>query len=122
MPSGPCTCRRHTVESAATWATRASVMNDETRATPAFYERYWASQKDGKPSDFAHKWPDVQRLIPREPGLTILDYGCCTGKILQHLRLINSGARYIGGDASETALGTARSGCPEGTCHHHSAG
>ena len=97
-------------------------MNDETRATPAFYERYWASQKDGKPSDFAHKWPVVQRLIPREPGLTILDYGCGNGEILQELRAINSGARYIGVDVSETALATARAAFPEATFHHVSDG
>ncbi len=97
-------------------------MSDDRRATPPFYERYWATQKDGKPSDFVHKWPALQPLIPREPGLIILDYGCGNGEILRELRGINSGARYIGVDVSETALATARAVLPEATFHQVSDG
>ena len=98
------------------------VVSDDVRATPAFYDRYWASQQDGKPSDFVYKWPALEPLIPREPGVIILDYGCGTGEILRELRALNPGARYIGVDVSETALVTARAAVSEAMFHHVSDG
>lgn len=93
-------------------------MSDDRGATPAFYDRYWASQHDGKPSDFEHKWPALEPLIPREPGVVILDYGCGNGEILRELRALNAGARFIGVDVSEAALATARAAVSEATYHH----
>jgi 2-polyprenyl-3-methyl-5-hydroxy-6-metoxy-1,4-benzoquinol methylase len=78
-----------------------------------FYERYWSDKGTGKLSDFDRKWPVLAPLIPREPGLSILDYGCGNGEILTEIQRLNPRARCMGADVSETALGVARRRLPE---------
>ncbi len=82
-----------------------------------FYERYWSGKLSGKLSDFKRKWPILAPLIPRAAGLTVLDYGCGNGEILLEMQRLNSAARYVGADVSETALGVARQRLPTVAFH-----
>lgn len=82
-----------------------------------FYERYWSGKPTGKLSDFDRKWPVLTPLVPREHGLTILDYGCGNGEIIAEMLRINPHARYIGVDVSETAVAAARQRLPDVTFH-----
>jgi 2-polyprenyl-3-methyl-5-hydroxy-6-metoxy-1,4-benzoquinol methylase len=80
-----------------------------------FYERYWSGKSTGKLDDFQRKWPVLAPLIPRQDGLTILDYGCGNGEILAEMWRLNPDARYIGVDVSETAVAAARQRLPNAT-------
>ena len=80
-----------------------------------FYERYWSGKTDDKLSDFGRKWPVLAPLIPTEPGVTILDYGCGNGEIIREMRRLNPEARYLGVDVSETAIARARTRLPDAT-------
>lgn len=79
---------------------------------PEFYERYW-SEKGGHLGDFPLKWPKLSPLIPREAGITILDFGCGKGEILSEISKLNPNAKLIGVDVSEKALEEARKLFPQ---------
>jgi ubiquinone/menaquinone biosynthesis C-methylase UbiE len=77
-----------------------------------FYERYW---EDGRHelSDFSIKWPRLQGYIPRQPGITIMDFGCGSGHILTEIQRLNPQARLLGLDVSGNALRDAGTRLPE---------
>jgi ubiquinone/menaquinone biosynthesis C-methylase UbiE len=77
-----------------------------------FYENYWGGNV-GYLGDFNLKWPKLKKLIPLEDNITIIDFGCGNGKILEEIKKINFKARLIGLDVSETALEQARKNLPE---------
>jgi 2-polyprenyl-6-hydroxyphenyl methylase/3-demethylubiquinone-9 3-methyltransferase len=81
-----------------------------------FYERYW-EESCGHLGDFSIKWPKLSPLIPRESGITILDFGCGAGQILKEIQKINPGAKLIGLDVSEKALGEAKKELPSAEFH-----
>lgn len=76
-----------------------------------FYERYWA-ERDGQLDDFAVKWPHLSRHIPRNGGITMVNFGCGNGAILHELRKLNSTASYLGLDVSAEAMRVARENLP----------
>jgi len=77
-----------------------------------FYENYWGGNV-GYLGDFNLKWPKLKKLIPLEDNITIIDFGCGNGKILEEIKKINPKANLIGLDVSETALEQARKNLPE---------
>ena len=77
-----------------------------------FYENYWGGNV-GYLGDFNLKWPKLKKLIPLEDNITIIDFGCGNGKILEEIKKINLKAKLIGLDVSETALEQARKNLPE---------
>lgn len=79
--------------------------------TKQFYENYWDGQSDYL-SDFGLKWPKLKKFIPLDNNITIVDFGCGNGKILEEIRKINSNAKLIGLDVSETALQQAKRDLP----------
>ena len=72
-----------------------------------FYENYWDGQNSYL-SDFELKWPKLKKFIPLDSDIVIIDFGCGNGKILEEIRKINSKAKLIGLDVSETALQRAK--------------
>lgn len=72
-----------------------------------FYENYWQEQC-GYLNDFILKWPRLKKFIPRDRDITIIDFGCGNGKILEEIRKINPAAKLIGLDVSEIALKQAK--------------
>lgn len=80
--------------------------------TKQFYENYWKGQSDYL-SDFAFKWPKLEKFIPRDSNITIVDFGCGNGKILGEIKKINPKAKLIGLDISGTALEEAKRNFPE---------
>lgn len=76
-----------------------------------FYERYWNNDSGHLP-DFHIKWPKLRQFIPNQKNITILDFGCGQGAILEELKKINPDARYIGLDVSGTALEKAKKRLP----------
>ena len=77
-----------------------------------FYERYWLCNED-ELSDFGLKWPKLAPLIPRERGITVLDFGCGKGHVLGEIRRLNPHATLLGLDVSEAAVLRARERFPE---------
>lgn len=73
----------------------------------SFYNRYW-EDKNTYLDDFFLKWPKLQNYIPKEKGITILDFGCGNGFVLKEISFLNPAARLIGVDISEIALTQAR--------------
>ena len=82
-----------------------------------FYERYWKG-REGPLGDFALKWPRLARSVPRERGITILDFGCGDGTLIGEMKKLNPGARFVGLDVSASALGVARARHPDVVFHH----
>jgi SAM-dependent methyltransferase len=80
-----------------------------------FYERYWAGNAVAPLRDFDMKWPVLAPMIPAKPDITILDYGCGNGYVLDQMRRLNPGARFFGVDVSEAALTAARDRLPDVT-------
>ena len=76
-----------------------------------FYENYWDGQNSYL-SDFELKWPKLKKFIPLDSDIVIIDFGCGNGKILEEIRKINSKAKLIGLDVSETALQRAKKDLP----------
>ena len=81
------------------------------------YERYWEHRGSEALSDLALKWPRLAAFVPRGPGLTIADFGCGNGEIIQRMRELNPGAGYVGLDVSATALAAARARHPDAAFH-----
>lgn len=75
--------------------------------TKKFYENYWIGQ-DNYLSDFNLKWPKLKKFIPLNDNIIIVDFGCGNGKILGEIKKINSKAKLVGFDVSETALKEAK--------------
>ena len=80
---------------------------------PKFYENYWSDNKNSHLGDFNLKWPKLNKFIPLEKGVVIVDFGCGNGKIIQEMKKINPRAEYIGLDVSETALKSAEAILPD---------
>lgn len=80
--------------------------------TKQFYENYWNRQSDYL-SDFPLKWPKLKKFIPIDDNITIIDFGCGNGKILEEIKKINPKAKLIGLDVSEIALKEAERNLPE---------
>lgn len=81
-----------------------------------FYERYWDVRED-QLDDFSLKWPKLEPHIPREKGITIVDFGCGAGHLIEEAHRINPSARFIGVDVSREALERAKMRCPYATFH-----
>ena len=77
-----------------------------------FYEDYWKRQ-EAELGDFSFKWPIVKKLIPRDTGITILDFGCGKGKMTEEISKLNPQATIIGADVSSTALKAAGKKLPK---------
>lgn len=71
-----------------------------------FYEKYWKDKEVLE--DFHYKWPVIKRLIPQEIKISILDFGCGKGKIIDEIVNINHKADITGVDVSNTALNFAK--------------
>lgn len=82
-----------------------------------FYERYWDAHETGHLSDFGLKWSHLTPHIPKEKGITVLDFGCGRGDIMEEMRKINPDARYVGIDVSEAAVEDAQKKYPEFEFH-----
>lgn len=80
--------------------------------TKKFYENYWEKQEDYL-SDFFLKWPKLEKFIPKNDSIVIVDFGCGNGKILGEIIKINLKAKLIGLDVSETALEEAKKNLSE---------
>lgn len=78
-----------------------------------FYEKYWVDKK-GHLGDFDLKWPVLKKLVPRDKGIVVADFGCGKGEIIKAMKEINPGARYVGLDVSGEALSEARKNLPRG--------
>lgn len=81
-----------------------------------FYERYW-NHKSGHLADFHIKWPKLRKFVPVDKGITIVDFGCGQGAILEELKKLNPDAQYMGLDVSESALEKARERLPNVEFH-----
>ena len=84
-----------------------------------FYDTYWSDSskniidKELHKKDFNYKWPVIKRLIPKESGITILDFGCGNGVFIKHMREINPRAKFIGIDVSRIAIEKAKRTVPD---------
>lgn len=67
-----------------------------------FYERYWSNRKDLE--DSCYKWQAIKNLIPRDPNLKILDFGCGKGAITEEIIKINPRIYITGVDISSKAI------------------
>jgi|SRR5215510_1215531 len=85
----------------------------------SFYERYWEYRADEQVSehDFALKWPKLRGYIPREKGVTLVDFGCGNGELLSEMEALNPLASYVGLDVSAAALNTAAARYPHMKFH-----
>lgn len=81
-----------------------------------FYERYWGAREDHL-DDFPLKWPKLEPHIPREKGITIVDFGCGAGHLIEEMHRVNPGAHFIGVDVSREALSRAKTRCPYAGFH-----
>lgn len=81
--------------------------------TTRFYERYWETDWE-ELADFNRKWPTLAPLVPRAPGITVLDFGCGNGHVLSEIARLNPHAKLIGLDVAENALVPARAKVPAG--------
>ena len=82
-----------------------------------FYERYWGV-RENELDDFPLKWPKLAPHIPREKGITILDFGCGAGHLIEEMHHLNPDARFIGVDVSREAIDRAKARCPYAEFHH----
>lgn len=83
-----------------------------------FYDKYWGAREGGGHlSDFVIKWPKISKYIPRETGITIVDFGCGQGDLMKEMKKINPLAEYIGLDVSKDALERARASFPGAEFH-----
>lgn len=82
-----------------------------------FYERYWG-ERNSNLEDFELKWPKLKPHIPHEEGITIMDFGCGAGHLIEEMRRVNPAAHFIGIDVSEEALQRAKERCPYAEFHH----
>lgn len=85
-------------------------------AHDSFYERYWG-RASGHLGDFALKWPKLERFIPRDAGIAILDFGCGNGALIGEMKKLNPAARFVGLDVSGVALREARARFPKDAFH-----
>jgi len=54
--------------------------------------------------DFEMKWKKLEKYIPREKEITVLDLGCGNGAIISEIMKINEDAEYIGLDTSQAKI------------------
>lgn len=73
-----------------------------------FYNKFWNKQKNDEMADFTYKWPVIKKLIPTKSNLTILDYGCGHGEVMEEMKKINTKSKYIGMDVAKSAIKLAR--------------
>lgn len=78
-----------------------------------FYENYWNEKKSDELDDFKYKWPIVRKLITSLSGLTFLDYGCGSGKLLSEVSRICPKNNYLGVDVSESGIKRAKKRFPK---------
>ena len=62
--------------------------------------------------DFPIKWKKLEKYIPREKEITVVDLGCGNGAIISEMIKINEDAEYIGLDASQKAIKEAEKNVP----------
>ncbi len=80
-----------------------------------FYEKYWQGRGDEHISDFYLKWPKLKNYIPRGKNVTVVDFGCGAGKVLEEIKKINPRAKLVGLDVSQRALRSAQKTLPNAT-------
>ncbi len=85
--------------------------------TDRFYDRYWSHRRNRKLDDFDYKWPFLEKYIPREEGITILDFGCGAGDVIRRMKMVNPSAGYIGLDVSQIAVDAAKENVPGADFH-----
>ena len=78
-----------------------------------FYERYW-NNKNSELEDFRYKWSAIKKLIPKQAGTKLLDFGCGKGKISTEILKLNSKIELTGSDISKIAVKTAKKQVPQG--------
>lgn len=76
-----------------------------------FYNDFWQKNKEGHFFDFSFKWPLVKELVTKKKKLTILDYGCGTGRYIEELLKLNP-YKIIGTDISDYAIKIAKKRFP----------
>lgn len=67
--------------------------------------------------DFPIKMGKLEKYIPRDKEITILDLGCGNGAIIGEMMKINPDAEYIGIDTSYSKIEEARMNLPSATFH-----
>jgi SAM-dependent methyltransferase len=82
---------------------------ETTRAYDALAERDatgWESPWSDNPLQRYYSWPATKAMLPELNDRRVLDAGCGVGDHVEWL--LDQGARVVGVDASEAAVGTAR--------------
>ena len=64
--------------------------------------------------DFWVKWPVIEKFVPKEGNITLVDFGCGSGIILKLIYKKNPSGKYIGLDVLDDVLKKARKIFPEG--------
>ena len=81
-----------------------------------FYEKYWERASNSL-GDFSLKWPKLSGFIPRESGVSILDFGCGKGEIIGAIKKLNPEAKCTGLDVSKIAIDFAAKDRPGAIFH-----
>lgn len=71
-----------------------------------YYERFW--KKTEIPKDYKYKASLIKKLVPKQPNLNVLDFGCGNGIVIQDMLKINPSLKVIGVDNSQIAIASAR--------------
>lgn len=69
-----------------------------------YYNNYWKKLKHKQCDDFLYKWPCLKKYIPKEPNITIVDFGCGAGQLIHKLEKINPSSHYVGLDVSDECI------------------
>lgn len=77
-----------------------------------FYEKIWSERQDN-PQDRSLKWEKLQKFIPKEGRIKILDFGCGMGKTMKKISEVNPDADLFGMDVSSTAIERGRKLFPD---------
>ncbi|MCL5113968.1 MAG: class I SAM-dependent methyltransferase [Patescibacteria group bacterium] len=67
-----------------------------------FYEKYWKDKEILE--DFHYKWLKIKQFIPKERGISLLDFGCGKGSVLEEILKLNPTLKTTGVDVSKQAI------------------
>lgn len=74
---------------------------------PQFFDKYAELPRSKEGLSAANEWPEVKNLLPKLPGLRVLDLGCGYGWHCRYLKE-NGASSVVGIDLSEKMLEQAR--------------
>lgn len=77
-----------------------------------FYEIYWEDKESL--GDLEIKWPVLQKYIPQEKNVTLLDFGCGKGFLLSKIASFNQDLNLVGVDVSRNAITAIKKNFPSG--------